>query len=38
MTLVELLAEWQAQVRAETVGDTLCSVEAKKFSILWLKS
>ena len=37
MKLVEMLAKRQVDVRAETVGDTLCSVEAKHFSILWLK-
>ena len=37
MTLVEMLAERQAEVLAETVGNKLCSVKAKQFSILWLK-
>ena len=37
MKLVEKLAKQQVDVRAETLRDTLCSVEAKHFSILWLK-
>ena len=32
---MEMLAERQVEGGAETVGDTLCSVDAKHFSILY---